>query len=124
MSQTAPATIDEAVALIEAEAVIGDGDAPVEDVYCSDLLSDVLAHAAENCLWITVQNHRNIVAVAETRDVGAIVVAGGRPVLDETRRQAENLEVRVYRSPLTVYEIAGRLYTAGLGVQRTNGEKR
>ncbi|HPO07509.1 MAG TPA: serine kinase [bacterium] len=115
MTNQKPQTVSEAVALIDAVPVVGEGSGPVEGVYCSDLLSDVLANAPENSLWITVQNHRNIVAVAETRDVAAIVVAGGRPVLDDTKRQAKLLEVPIYSSPLTVYEIAGRLYSAGVG---------
>ncbi len=110
-----PRTVEEAAVLIEAVPVVGHGDGVIEGVYCSDLLSDVLANAQENSLWITVQNHRNIVAVAETSDIAAIVVAGGRPVLEDTRRQAESLDMAVYSSPLTVYEIAGRLYTSGIG---------
>jgi hypothetical protein len=121
MTNRKPQTVLEAAALIDAVPVIGEGAGPVEGVYCSDLLSDVLANARENSLWITVQNHRNIVAVAETRDVAAIVVAGGRPVSDDTKKQAERLEVPIFSSPLTVYEIAGRLYVAGVGREERGG---
>lgn len=119
MTDSTPRTVAEAAALVEAVPVIGEGGGQVGGVYCSDLLSDVLAHAPENCIWITVQNHRNIVAVAETRDVAAILVAGGRPVLEDTKRQATIMEIAIYTSPLTVYEIAGRFYTSGLGRQQT-----
>jgi hypothetical protein len=39
-------------------------DQEVLSGYVSDLLSDVIANAEEGCLWITVQRHLNIIAVA------------------------------------------------------------
>lgn len=116
-------TVSDAARVIEATPVVGNGaERLVTGVYCSDLLSDVLAHAEEGNLWITVQNHRNIVAVAETRDLAAIIVAGGRPILEEARQHAERLDVIVYSSPLSVYEIAGRLYQTGLGRSHHSSE--
>ncbi|MFH1737431.1 MAG: serine kinase [bacterium] len=111
-------TLTEAAALIDAVPVVGEGAVLVQDVYCSDLLSDVLANASENSLWVTVQNHRNIVAVAGTRDIAVIVVAGGRPVLDDTKEYAKAMDIVIYSSPLDIYEISGRLYAAGLGRER------
>ena len=39
-------------------------DVEVNTGYVSDLLSDVLANSDENYLWITLQIHPNIVAIA------------------------------------------------------------
>ena len=42
--------------------------------YTSDLLSCVMAGAKNNYLWITLQAHLNIVAVAALLDVAAIII--------------------------------------------------
>jgi len=43
---------------------------PVGGGYASDLLSDVMAHAQPEDLWITLQTHQNIVAVAVVKEAG------------------------------------------------------
>lgn len=42
-----------------------------------DLLSVVLAKAQENDLWITIQRHQNIVAVAKVTSVAGVILADG-----------------------------------------------
>ena len=42
--------------------------------YTSDLLSCVMAGAKSNYLWITLQAHLNIVAVAALLEVAAIII--------------------------------------------------
>ncbi len=41
--------------------------------YTSDLLSDVIANAQENGVWITVQRHINILGVAKVKNIVAII---------------------------------------------------
>jgi len=45
--------------------------------YTSDLLSDVMGHAKEGQIWITLQTHKNIMAVASLRDLAAIILVKG-----------------------------------------------
>ncbi len=53
---------------------------PVKGAYSSDLLSDVMGKAKEGDVWITMQTHRNIIAVASLKEMAAIlIVNGGRP---------------------------------------------
>ena len=59
--------------------------------YTSDLLSDVMGHADEGQIWITLQTHRNIMAVASLKDLAAIVVVKGF-VPDEGTIQQSNDE--------------------------------
>ena len=42
-------------------------DRQVEDGYCGDLLSEIMGNAPEGCVWLTIQGHQNIVAVAVSR---------------------------------------------------------
>jgi len=82
----------------------------VQGGYCSDLLSDVLAHAQAGDLWITHQRHLNVVAVGKLRDVAGVVLARGlRPTQDViVRATAER--VNLFLSPHTAFEVAGRLH--------------
>ncbi len=53
-------------------------DRMVQGGYCGDLLSDVMANAPQGGVWLTVQAHQNIVAVAARQQAhgGAPSVAG------------------------------------------------
>ena len=61
----------------------------VEGGYVSDLLSDVIAGSKEGDLWITLQLHQNIVAVAFLNNLAGIVIVGGREPDPDTLRKAE-----------------------------------
>ncbi|HCJ95011.1 MAG TPA: iron-sulfur binding hydrogenase [Sphaerochaeta sp.] len=52
--------------------------AQVTDGYTSDLLSDVMGNAAEDSVLITIQAHRNTIAVASLIGIKAIVLCNGR----------------------------------------------
>jgi len=60
-----------------------DGGVDVRCAYTSDLLSDVMGHCPEDSVLITVQNHKNTVAVATLAGVLAILVVHGRPIPDD-----------------------------------------
>ena len=55
-------------------------DAALSAGYTSDLLSDVMAHAREGAVLITIQAHKNTVAVASLSGILAIVFCNNRPV--------------------------------------------
>jgi len=92
--------------------------------YASDLLSDVIAHARQGDVWITLQVHQNIVAVASMKDLAAIVLVGGREPEEDTLRKAESEGIPIAVSNLPAFELVGRLYGLGLrsgGVKNTIG---
>jgi predicted transcriptional regulator len=82
--------------------------------YCGDLLSDVMAHAPRGCVWLTVQGHQNIIAVAVLRESAAVVLAGGRLPDEDTLLKADQERIPVLLWPEGAYELAGRLYTMGI----------
>ena len=49
-------------------------DEIVQGGYVSDLLSDVIAGSQEGDLWMTLQLHQNIVAVAFLNNLAGIVI--------------------------------------------------
>ncbi|OGD23404.1 MAG: serine kinase [Candidatus Aminicenantes bacterium RBG_13_64_14] len=88
---------------------------PVLGGYASDLLSDVIGHGRKDDLWVTMQIHPNIVAVAVLKELAGIVLVNGREPAPETLQQAEREGVPVLGTRLSAFELAGRLY--GLGVK-------
>lgn len=83
----------------------------ITGVYVSDLLSDVLAHAKEGDLWVTLQGHPNIVAVASMKDLYGIILVNGRMPEDETLKKANDEAIPVLTSELPTFELVGKLYT-------------
>jgi|Deesub1362A_J573_1020465.scaffolds.fasta_scaffold00196_31 predicted transcriptional regulator len=82
----------------------------VKDGYTSDLLSDVIAHAPPACLWITLQIHVNIVAVAKLKDLAGIVIVNGRQPDEETKQKAREERIPLLLTKETAFRISGRLY--------------
>jgi len=82
--------------------------------YASDLLSDVMAHAEKNDLWVTLQVHQNIVAVALLKELAGIVIVNGREPEQQTLAKADQEGVPILVTELPAFEIVGRLYQLGL----------
>ena len=82
--------------------------------YAGDLLSDVLANSKKGNLWITLQIHQNIVAVASSKELSGIIIVNGRKPEEETLRKAKEEEIPVMISSLLTYEVAGRLFEIGI----------
>lgn len=88
----------------------GDLGKEVKGCYISDLLSDVMANAREGDIWITLQTHPNIVAVATLKNVAAIIITNNRSPEDETLKRASREGVTIVTTALSTFEIGGRLY--------------
>jgi len=82
--------------------------------YASDMLSCVMSGASKQSIWITLQAHVNIVAVAALLDLSAIIITEDAPVDDATVARANEKGVALLLTPLTSFEIAGRLWELGL----------
>jgi hypothetical protein len=49
-------------------------DKEVKGGYVSDLLSDVMGNAGEGMVWITLQTHKNVMAIASLKDLAAVIL--------------------------------------------------
>jgi len=78
--------------------------------YASDLLSDVMAGAQAGDLWLTIQRHLNIVAVAKLKDLAGIVLAKGIVPSSEVVAKAEDEGIPILVSALPLFELSGKLY--------------
>jgi len=82
--------------------------------YASDLLSDVMAHSKAGNVWVTLQTHRNIVAVATLKELAAVILVNGRKPDPETVAKAGEEKVLLLASQLPAFELIGRLYEMGI----------
>lgn len=89
-------------------------DRLVKSGYCGDLLSDVMANAPESCVWLTIQSHQNIIAVAVLREMACIVITGGHTPDTETIDKAGNEGIPLLLWPGSAYTLAGDIYSAGI----------
>ena len=94
--------------------VTGNGETEIERGYASDLLSDVLAHAPEGGVLVTLQVHLNVIAVASHAELAAVIFAGGRRPDDDVRAKAIAEGVSLYVSPADTFDVVGRLYALGV----------
>lgn len=89
-------------------------DREVKGGYASDLLSDVMANSREGDIWVTIQAHPNIVAVATLRDLAGVILANGRQPDADTLQRAEEEGIPILCTSMPTFEIVGRLYRMGL----------
>lgn len=82
--------------------------------YAGDLLSDVLANSKKGNIWVTLQIHQNIIAVAISKELSGIIIVNGRKPEEETLKKAKEEKIPVMISNLLTYEVAGRLYEIGI----------
>jgi predicted transcriptional regulator len=82
--------------------------------YASDLLSCVMAGAKNNGLWITLQAHINIVAVAALLDLAAILITEGAQPDEAVIRKANEQGVILLSTKLPTYTVIGKLWESSL----------
>lgn len=92
-------------------------DRPLAGGYASDLLSDVMAKAGQDFVLVTIQAHKNTVAVASLVGIAAVVLCNARPVPDDMIQAARAERVALFRTGKTQFEVAGRLYAALQGAR-------
>ncbi len=88
--------------------------------YVGDMLSDVLAHAESNDIWVTIQLHLNIIPIAKMKDISGIIIANGRQPDEETMEKARTEDVPVLGTGMNAYQVAGKLYELGIGRRDEN----
>ena len=90
-----------------------DLEAEVNSGYVGDLLSDVMGNAQSNCIWMTVQSHQNIIAVASIVNASVILLCNDRSFENETLEKAKSTGVNLMKTPLSSFEACVKLFEAG-----------
>lgn len=82
--------------------------------YASDLLSCAMAKAQDGNVWVTLQSHPNVVAVAALLGLAGVIIGEGRTPEAATVAKADSEGVPLLVAPWTTFTIVARL--AALGV--------
>ena len=85
-------------------------DREIDGCYISDLLSDVMGNAMEGNIWITLQTHKNVMAVASLKELACIILVKNLMPNDETIEQSNDEDLPILQTSLPTYEIAGLVY--------------
>ena len=81
----------------------------IEGGYSGDVLSHVMACAKPGYVWLTVQTHENVIAVASLLDLACIIVCQ-RELPEETCARARREGVAVLWTDRSDFEMSGLLY--------------
>ncbi|MDR2431716.1 MAG: hypothetical protein LBD99_05640 [Candidatus Margulisbacteria bacterium] len=85
-------------------------DREIKNGYTSDLLSDVLANAGENALLITIQAHKNTVAVASLLDCAGIIICNGKTIPEDMLQSAAQENIAIFNTGLNQFAASHLIY--------------
>lgn len=89
-------------------------DVEVKGCYIGDLLSNVMAHAKEDDIWLTVQTHQNVVAVAHLLNMSGIIFVEGHRPNPDTIERAKSERIPIFVTDESSYNIGCSLCDLGL----------
>ena len=95
-------------------------DRRVASGYASDLLSCVLKGAHKDSIWVTLQSHLNVVAVASLLGLSGVIITEGARPDQETLARAENEGVVLMATPKTTFTVVAELSSLGVRGETEN----
>ncbi|HOZ00654.1 MAG TPA: DRTGG domain-containing protein [Candidatus Syntrophosphaera sp.] len=104
------------VTILEGEVLIPDAnlDVTVPCAFASDLISDILMCTKEPTLLLTGLTNNQVIRLADMIDIVAIIFVRGKRPLDEIVEMAQERNLPLICTKLTMYRSSGLLYNAGL----------
>jgi len=87
---------------------------PVVAGYAADLLSCTMKNAKKDYLWVTLQSHLNVVAVASLLNLAGVIITEGNRPDSETITRAEKEGVALFMTPKTTFTVVGELTLLGI----------
>ncbi len=85
-------------------------DREISGGYTSDLLSDVMGHADSGKVWITLQTHKNVIAIASLKELAAVILIKGNEPDADMLAQAMDEGIPVLGTNEEAFETTGKLY--------------
>ena len=112
--------VSELIPLIDAKNLTPDLSTTDREVTCGyvcDLLSWVMSHGDSGMAWVTVQTHMNVIAVAVLSEMACVILPEGIDMEAESLQKAVSEGMVVLQSPLTAFDICGRMAAKGVPAQ-------
>ena len=85
-------------------------DCDITKGYTSDLLSDVVANAPSDSVLITIQAHKNTIAVATLAGIRAIIICNNRPVPSDMVEAAAREGIAIFRTPESQFAVSHKVF--------------
>ncbi len=82
--------------------------------YASDLLSRVLAEAPHHGVWVTLQAHANVVAVAAVLELAAVIISSGSRPDPDTIAKANEEGIPLLATEASTFSVVGKLWELGV----------
>lgn len=101
---------------IKAEIVVDAGNLDT-DIKCacgSDMMSDVLAFAKDQSVFLTGLMNPQVIRTAEMMDMRCVVFVRGKPIDAMVQKLAEQMGITVAVTSYTMFTACGRLYVKGI----------
>ena len=85
-------------------------DREIKGGYVSDLLSDVMGFAKEGDVWVTLQTHKNVIAIASLKELACVIVVKGFTPEADMLEQAKEEEIPILGPDKQTVHCTGKLY--------------
>ncbi len=99
---------------LEVRTATGKLGTEVTGGYAADLLSCAMAKARAGNVWVTLQSHPNVVAVASLLNLAGVIVTEGMIPDAATLEKAEEEGIPILTTELTTFTVVGRLFELGV----------
>jgi len=88
----------------------GDGERVISGVIAGDLLSFIIGAAKEGEIWVTIQIHLNVSAVAVLKELPMIILASGREPSEELMEKCKEEKIAIIVVKESSYEVCALLH--------------
>ena len=85
-------------------------DRDIDGCYVSDLLSDVMGNAEMGNVWVTLQTHKNVMAIASLKELACVVLVKGQTASEDTLEQSNEEGIPFLSTTMQTYETVGKIY--------------
>ncbi|HIR95263.1 MAG TPA: serine kinase [Candidatus Coprenecus stercorigallinarum] len=105
-------TVREIAEKLDLNVYSGEGglDREVTGGYVSDLLSDVMGFAKDGSVWVTLQTHKNVMAIASLKELAAVIVVKGLEPEEDAKEVSDEEGIPILGSQEQTFELAGKIY--------------
>ncbi len=85
-------------------------DRDIDGCYVSDLLSDVMGNAEMGNVWVTLQTHKNVMAIASLKELACVILVKDLDASDDTKEQSNEEGIPFLSTSMQTYETVGKIY--------------
>ncbi|MBR4506187.1 MAG: serine kinase [Bacteroidales bacterium] len=85
-------------------------DRDIDGCYVSDLLSDVMGNAEMGNVWVTLQTHKNVMAIASLKELACVILVKNLEASEDTMEQSNEEGIPFLSTPMQTYETVGKIY--------------